>query len=219
MNDSRTIRVTGKGQLRVRPDMTRITITLEGIDKQYNQTLHHAAAAINELCDRMAPLGFQRADIKTVRFSIDTEYESRKDHGQYTQHFIGYSFTHVVKLEFDSDNKRLGNVLYGLANSPLHPHFTLSYFVKDVEAVKNTLLGKAVTDAKEKALTLTTAAGVTLGKMVTIDYSWRTVEWEVHPLQKDLCYEATTVEGSLDIDIEPDDINTSDTVTIVWEIS
>lgn len=27
----RTIRVTGKGQIKVKPDMTRITITLEGM--------------------------------------------------------------------------------------------------------------------------------------------------------------------------------------------
>jgi hypothetical protein len=31
----RTIRVTGKGQIKVHPDMTRITMTLEGIYPEY----------------------------------------------------------------------------------------------------------------------------------------------------------------------------------------
>ena len=35
----RTIRVTGKGQIKVKPDMTRITITLEGLYPDYAETL------------------------------------------------------------------------------------------------------------------------------------------------------------------------------------
>ena len=31
----RTIRVTGKGQIKVKPDMTRISITLSGLYKDY----------------------------------------------------------------------------------------------------------------------------------------------------------------------------------------
>ncbi len=37
---------------------------------------------------------------------------------------------------------------------------------------KSELLGKAVTDAKEKASVLTQAAGVTLKDIQSIDYSW-----------------------------------------------
>ena len=33
----RVIRVTGKGRLRVRPDMTRITMTLEDVKKDYDK--------------------------------------------------------------------------------------------------------------------------------------------------------------------------------------
>ena len=73
-----------------------------------------------------------------------------KDKGTYKQRFIGYKFRHTLKVEFESDNERLGKVLYALANSPVRPEFRLSYTVKDPEAVKNALLGKAVTDAKEK---------------------------------------------------------------------
>ena len=40
----RTIRVTGKGQIRVRPDMTRITVTLTGLYKEYSETLRRSSA-------------------------------------------------------------------------------------------------------------------------------------------------------------------------------
>ena len=35
----RTIRVTGKGQIKVKPDITRITMTLTGVFKEYSETL------------------------------------------------------------------------------------------------------------------------------------------------------------------------------------
>ncbi len=40
----RTIRVTGKGQMKVHPDMTRITISLEGYGWEYGETLEEASA-------------------------------------------------------------------------------------------------------------------------------------------------------------------------------
>ena len=36
MSTNRTIRITGKGQLKVKPDTTRITITLEGVYPEYS---------------------------------------------------------------------------------------------------------------------------------------------------------------------------------------
>ena len=39
----RTIRVTGKGQIRVKPDMTRITMTLEGLYPDYSETLRRSS--------------------------------------------------------------------------------------------------------------------------------------------------------------------------------
>ena len=45
----RTIRVTGKGQFKVHPDMTRITITLQGVYKEYAEALMHSSLDTEEL--------------------------------------------------------------------------------------------------------------------------------------------------------------------------
>ena len=151
---------------------------------------------------------------------MDTEYESRREHGEYKQHFVGYRFRHRMKVEFPSDNERLGRILYALAKCPVDPEFQLSYTVSDPGAAKNELLEKAVADAREKAKVLTNAAGIALKEIQSIDYSWDTIEFETHAtnrmmLMKDM---ATSAEGSFDMDIEPDDIAVSDTVTVTWEI-
>ena len=219
----RTIKVTGKGQIKVKPDVTRITLSLEGLYPEYGETLRRSSEDTELLKDLLAGFGFERSDLKTLNFSVDTEYESYKDKGTYKQRFVGYRFRHVMKVEFDSDNERLGRVRYALANCPVKPEFRLSYTVKDPEAAKNELLGKAVTDAQEKASVLTQAAGVSLKDIQSIDYSWGQINFEVQPMSRMLmaeeCCEAPIAGArSYDMDIEPDDIEVSDTVTVLWEI-
>lgn len=222
MSNMRTIRVTGKGLIKVHPDMTRITMTLEGLYSEYADTLRRSSEETEKLKDVLSAFGFERSDLKTLNFSVDTEFESYKEKGAYKRRFVGYKFKHMLKVEFESDNDRLGKVLYALANSPVSPEFRISYTVKDPEAVKNTLLGKAVADAKEKAAVLTKAAGTTLKDIQTIDYSWGEIDFEVSPMSRGLmmedCLAAPCSPGRYDMDIEPDDIEVSDTVTVVWEI-
>lgn len=217
----RTIRVTGKGQIKVRPDMTRITMSLEGLYKDYNETLRLSSQDTETLKDILSGFGFERSDLKTLNFSVDTEYESYKDRdGSYKQRFTGYRYRHMLKVEFDSDNERLGKILYALANGKVRPEFRISYTVKDPEATKNTLLGKAVKDAREKASVLTEAAGIGLKDIQSIDYSWGEIDFEYRPMDGGILAERCMAEptAAYSLNIEPDDIEVSDTVTVVWEI-
>ena len=222
MSNMRTISVTGKGRIRVRPDMTRITLTLEGTCPQYDETLRRSSEDSESLKDLLSGFGFERSDLKTLNFSVDTEYESYKDRDAYKQRFVGYKFRHLMKIEFESDNKLLGRLLYALADCPVRPEFRLSYTVKDPEATKNELLGKAITDAKEKASVLTQAAGVALKEIQSIDYSWGEIDFEFSPMNRPImapeCSDDMMPGKSYDMDIEPDDIEVADTVTVIWEI-
>ena len=139
----KTIRVTGKGQIKVHPDMTRVTIELEGTYKDYAKTLRRSSEDTEAIKDLLVPFGFERTDLKTLSFGVETEYESyqerRGDRTEYKRRFVGYKYTHRMKVEFESANDRLGKILYALAACPLDPEFSLSYTVKDPEAAKNLL--------------------------------------------------------------------------------
>ena len=190
MSNMRTIRVTGKGNLKVKPDLTRITLSVEGTFPEYGEALRRSSQDTEQLKDLLAKYGFARSDLKRL---------------------VGYKFRHQMKVEFESDNDRLGKVLYALAHCAVKPEFRLSYTVKDPEAAKNELLGKAITDACEKAAVLTKAAGITLKAIQNIDYSWGQINFEVQPMNQMLmaeeCCEAPAAAyGSYDMDIEPDDI-------------
>ena len=215
----RTIRITGKGQIKVKPDMTRLTITLEDNYREYSETLKHSSEATKQIKDLFLAFGFEKSRLKTLSFNIDTEYKNYKEHDDYKRIFVGYSYRQVLKIEFDSDNKLLGKILYAIANSPLHPEFRISYTVKDPEAAKNRLLSKAMQDAKEKAFVLSQAADVTLKDIQSIDYSFVELDFQVNSIQNMLPSKASVPSmQDYDIEIEPDDIDVTDSVTVVWEI-
>ena len=219
MDSMRVLKVTGKGQIKVKPDVTRITMTLTGIRKDYAKTLKASSSDTEQLKSVLKAFGFESTDVKTLRFNVDTEYESYQERNQWKQRFVGYKYDHVMKIDFDSDNDRLGRILYALAHSLVQPELRISYTVKDTEAAKNLLLGKAVEDGKAKAVVLANAACVSLKQIQSIDYSWGTINFEVQPMGRDMLCDAKMAAGeSYAMDIEPDDIEVTDTVTIIWEI-
>ena len=220
----RTIRVTGKGQIKVKPDITRITMTLTGVFKEYGETLRHSSEATEALKDVLSAFGFERSDLKTLSFHVDTEYESYRDkNNDYKRRFVGYQFNHALKVEFESDNDRLGKILYALANGKVRPEFRISYTVGG-EHGGLYRLGHGVGGQKQaliQAAVLTQAGGVKLKDIQSIDYSWGEINFEYKPmgdLMMDCC-ELPMTEKAYDLDIEPDDIDVSDTVTVVWEIA
>ena len=219
MEHTRIIRVTGKGQLKLRPDTTRITVSLTGVCPEYADALEHAAADAETVKDVLQPFGFLREDLRTLHFSVDPEYEGYDDHGVYKNRFAGYRFRHGLKVEFPSDNARLGRILYALAHSSVQPELQIDYTVRDTEAAKNLLLEKAVADAKAKAELLAKASGVKLLSVLSIHYALESVDFIARPMARSMLCKAESADASYAFDVEPDDIEVNDTVTVVWQIA
>ena len=54
----RTIRVTGKGKLSVKPDMIRLRINIEGMYEEYDETLRKSSDCVEILKDLIEKLGY-----------------------------------------------------------------------------------------------------------------------------------------------------------------
>ena len=216
----RTIRVTGRGSLKIKPDLTKITVTLEGTFPTYDETLRRSSADTETVRGLLPGLGLSGGDLKTLDFTVETEYEGCDDNGVYRQRFVGYSYRHEMKVEFLSDPALLGRLLFALANCPVSPEFHIGYAVKNMRSVKNQLLARAVADAAEKANLLAQAAGVTLKDIESIDYSWDQVRFEPLPMHRISAAKMSPLaaDESIGLDLQPDDLTAEDTVTVIWEI-
>ena len=109
----RTIRVTGKGKLAVKPDLIELTLSIKDIKKEYDELLKRSSSATNEVKELLEKIGFERKNIKTKSFDINIEYDNYRDkNDKWVEEFKGYSFIHKMKIEFEANNKMLGRVLY-----------------------------------------------------------------------------------------------------------
>lgn len=217
----KTMKITGKGKVSVKPDIIHLNMTMEESYKEYEVTLSQSSETTKILKELFVSLGFKKDDLKTRSFDINTKYESYKAKDQsWKKRLIGYTYTYHMLIEFDADNKKLGEILYALAHSVITPEISIEYTVSDPEKYKDELLKNAIKDSKHKAEVLANAADVKLGDIVSIDYSWSEINFVSEPIQNFAfaSAEQTTGRTGYDIDIEADDIDVTDTVTVIWNM-
>jgi len=214
--NGKIITVKGVGSVSEKPDVIVIFLTQETLALEYDKTMEKAAADLDEIRKAIAGAGYDTAELKTSSFNVNTNYEHIRDaQGNYKDKFKGYLCTHRLNFEFAYDMKELGKVLTKIAGCKAKPKFTIRFTINDQDAMKERMLEDAVANATSKANVLVKAAGVKLGEIVRIDYSWG--ELEVYSQTK---YECVKLQDSkrASMDIEPEDVEVSDTVTVVWTI-
>ena len=218
---TRTIKVTGKSNVQASPDYTRISLTISDTLKEYDACLAKSVEDMNIIVECIKGFGFERNELKTSSFEIERKtegYRDKKDDWKYR--FVGYEYTENLNFTFKNDNERLGKILFALAHLSIIPEINISYFCSDMEIVKNQLLELAIKDAKKKAELLTSASGVKLCEILDIDYSWINITLESDNMKfcQPMVLEDCCADAAYDVDFEPADISTSDSVRITFRI-
>ncbi len=213
----RTITVKGIGKTSAKPDYVELSMTLQSNHMDYDKAMDMAAGHIQDLNDALAAIGFEQGAIKTTDFNVRTIYNHALDHDEvYKNVFNGYEVTHQLKLAFDFDMGKLSQALAAISNCPSHPQLSVAFTVKDATAINEEMLRSATANAKRKAEILCEASGVTMGDLIAIDYNWG--ELDIYSHTRYDCCEDTMPLMAKSIDIDPDDIDVSDTATFVWVI-
>lgn len=216
----RSIRVKGQGKLMVAPDTIRFYIILENKNESYEEAMNQSNDQTKKLKNCLVKIGLDKEQVKTIHFNIEPLYDSfeDKDHN-WVRRFEGYKVLHKFKVDIPNDSEWLGRILYALAHCSIHTEFSLCYTVKDIEACKDMLLKNAIADSMHKAEILTHASGTKLGSIITIDYSWDDIAFVSKPMgramESCMLTDTNAIEG-YDMDITPDYIEVSDTVTVIW---
>ena len=219
----RRITVTGKGRLIVSPEITEVTVVINGLEDEYYQALAKSVDQSNLLKMILIENGLKKESLKTKDFNVYKKTKSIKDqYGNYHDKFLGYEYDHIISFKFDNDNELLGKLLYSISKLNINPEVKVKYLIKDFEKAKNDLLAVAIKDSMTKAQVMADAANVELGDIESIDYSWGTIRYESNEFRvmndsSMRLYDAAPT--SFDIDIEPDDIHITDTVTVVWNLN
>lgn len=213
-----TITVKGVGSVKTKPDYVVISLRLKGEDKEYVQAVNKANEKIELLQKAIKSVGFSEDDLKTLNFSARTVYKNVHKAGGYVNVFDGYSVDYDLKLAFDFTQEKLSETLTAIANSGSDAEFSISFTVKEPEKIASELLIAATENARQKAEVLAKASGKALGELITIDYSWRDIEIISHSNYAVAAAPGMLRETAAVPEFTPDDIESNDMVTFVWEI-
>ena len=218
---SRTITVRGVGSVSVKPDYITLSMTIDSQDKSYERAMEEAARRIDILQDATVSVGHKKDELKTASFNAETRYENVKDRqGNYKREFSGYACIYRLKLSFDFDSKQLARVISVIADSGAKPELSIAFTVKSPAKVNEELLISAAENTKAKAEILCKASGNKLGELLSIDYNWgelNIVSRTTYEME-DCIPPMMAMSKCAAPEIEPDNIEVSDTVAFVWEI-
>ena len=206
----RIIRVRGSAHMAGVPDWVVISFDARSHDYLYEKCMEQMGKNTENLRSELVSIGFEADNLKTSDFQINPDFEWVKNQ----RTFRGYRASHHLRIEFAFDKEFLNKVLHVLGKSESEASFQISFIIKDPEPLKQKALAEAVRNARSKAEVLAEASGVNLGEIQQIDYSWS----EVHFDSSMKLSSMAEPEMMASYDITPDDIDVSDSVTVVWSI-
>lgn len=215
------ITVKGVGNVSARPDYITISMTVESMDSDYEKAMDGVARRIENLKAAAVSVGYEKEALKTTSFNVETRYENVKDRqGNYKREFAGYACVYRLKLAFDFDSKHLATVISAITGSKADPELSIAFTVKNPAKVSEELLISAAQNARAKAEILCRASGVELGQLISIDYNWGELNIISRTsYEMEDCLMSPAAMGKCCApEIEPDDIDVSDSAAFVWEI-
>lgn len=214
MSGKRTIVVKGTGSVTAAPDIFGVSFSVKGHEMEYAASLLTLNRRVEELRQAAETADIDRESVKTISFDIstDTFYNEKTEKSE----FNGYIAEHRLKVEFPIDKEKSNKLLAAIVEKVSSATFSIYFTVSNPEELKEKMLAEAVKNARRKADIMTEAAGVGLGKILSINYSWSEVRFRSGMLHDIECF-ATMAPQAMP-DFEPDDIEKSDSVEVVWEI-
>ncbi|MEI4480212.1 MULTISPECIES: SIMPL domain-containing protein [Phyllobacterium] len=163
--------VTGEGEAAIAPD----TAVLSLVVMEEKPTAREALTANNEsmakVLDGMKKAGIADRDLQTSGFNIEPRYvyPENKDGKQQPEapKIVGYAVSNSLSVRV-RDLKKVGEILDQSVSLGVNQGGNLVFTNDKPDAILEEARKKAVASAISKAKTLSTAAGVELGKIVQI---------------------------------------------------
>ena len=204
----RTLRVTGEGQVRVRPDVAIVLAGVEATGKTLAPTVADASAKMRRMLDALAKAGVAEKDVQTTRHDVQVE---RPWVDGKPREITGYTVVDEVRVTV-RDLAKLGQVLERVVAAGSNSLRGLAFEREDPAPERQQALARAVLAARGKAEAIAKAAGVALGEVVAIDESGAAPPI---PLMK---YRAEAMVASDGAPVTPGELEIAASVSVAFAI-
>lgn len=163
------ITVTGEGHSSVAPDMAIVTLSVVKQEKAAQDALDQNNKAMGAVLATLKDSGIAERDLQTSGFSIQPQYVYPNDKSGQPQPptLTGYQVTNGLTVRV-RDLSKLGSLLDQVVKLGINQGGDIQFTNDKPDIVLQEARKNAVADAAAKAKTLSDAAGVKLGRIISI---------------------------------------------------
>ncbi len=163
-NKAEAFTVDGRGEATAVPDKARINIGISESSSGLTEAKNRLSTKTEELIGSLTSLGIKKEDIRTTNYSINPEYST-------SQRVSGYNITQTfeVNLPIETLNEVVDKAVASGANLSSGIEFVLDDD-KQIE-LEEKARKEAIENAKKKAQSIASAAGIRLGRIINIQES------------------------------------------------
>lgn len=163
------ITVAGEGRSTVAPDMAILSFSVVKDAKTAREALDANNKAMADVLKALKDAGIADRDLQTSGFAVNPQYQYPDNNGGQAQPPVltGYQVANTLTITL-RDLARLGAVIDQSVTLGVNQGGSIQFTNDKPEATITSARKSAVSDAVEKAKTLSEAAGVSLGRIVEI---------------------------------------------------
>lgn len=165
VKERKSITVQGSSSVTAAPTIAYVNIGVTTFNKNAATAQNENAVKMDRVYKTLASLGIKKDKIKTVNYNISPRYDYKNN----VATLAGYNVINSIRVTV-MDLKKVSDVLDMTVKEGVNQSNSISFGVTDEERDRLYLqaLSQAVVNAKEKANTIATAAGITISKPANI---------------------------------------------------
>ncbi len=162
-DDKGRISITGTASIDATPDLATVNAGVESTAPTARDALTANSRKMNAVFDAIKALGIEDRDVGTSNFNISQHWR----HGPDGSKPDGYRVSNQVSLRL-RDVSRVGEVLDALTTAGVNQAGNIRFEVENADTLLDDARAEAVAKARKRAELYAAAAGVSLGKVMSI---------------------------------------------------
>ena len=159
--------VTGQGMAAAVPDMATINLGVRAQAETAAEALDQTSAVAADILAKLEEFAIEARDVQTSDLSLNPIY-TRNNTGNEAPRIVGFEASNRVSVRV-RDLDKLGGVLGAVTGEGANQMYGLNFGFEDSDDLMNEARRKAVEDARAKAMLYAEAAGVTLGRVISLN--------------------------------------------------
>ncbi|MGO8670233.1 MAG: SIMPL domain-containing protein [Capsulimonadaceae bacterium] len=201
--------VHGHGDIQARPDVAYLTVSVTTRDHDETKGIDSNSTAVRAVVSALKDTPVSDRDIQTESYTVQPEYDYRTTPAT----FNGYAVTDTIRVAV-RDLSRVGIALDRATRAGATAIDDVSFDLQDHSRAECDALALAIADARAKADLMAGAAGVSLGRIISISEGASAPVGPVHPATPPAAASGAPTMAS----IQPQIIDVQSDATIVYGI-